>query len=144
MKPSLKLFLFGILSLLLMVGGCFGLMFQDIRNPKGCKAFVIDSYEVHSGINIPRVEGIDCVHDAELGMRMATYKTLESMTSPKFRALHEGESQLLESQFPLLTSDPLPAHRPLKVATGRKWQRDWAYVWDEKGEKLWAMMRYWN
>ena len=93
MKPTTKLFLFGAFTFLLMIGGCFGLAYQNIRNPKGCKQFVIDSYEVLTGINIPKVEGIDCVHDEGLGMRMATYNTLEPMKSPKFRSLHEGETQ---------------------------------------------------
>lgn len=54
---------FGII--ILVVGGLFTFLGLTIVNSKGCSQIVIDTNELHSGIDIPDVDFINCYFDEQ-------------------------------------------------------------------------------
>lgn len=49
-------------------------IYLSFTNSVDCSQLVIDTYEVHSNINIPEVAFINCYYDEQLNTRISVYE----------------------------------------------------------------------
>ena len=61
-------------TIILVAGGLFTFLGLTIVNSKGCSQIVIDTNELHSGIDIPDVDFINCYFDEQKKIRVSIYK----------------------------------------------------------------------
>ena len=100
-------------TIILFVGGLFTFLGLTIVNSKGCRQIVIDTNELHSGIDIPDVDFINCYFDEQKKIRVSIYKLkfnefyLKMYTS-KFKPIDQKTfseiSQLEISERPVSSS----------------------------------------
>src|SRR5688572_12875407 len=113
-------------TIILIIGGLFTFLGLTIVNSKGCSQIVIDTNELHSGIEIPDVDFINCYFDEQKKIRVSIYKLklnefyLKSYTS-KFRLIDQtafsGITQIEISEQPM-------SNRLYEMA-GTKWGDKW-------------------
>lgn len=110
-------------------------------NSIDCDQLVIDTYELHSNINIPKVEYVNCYFDKELNTRISVYDLRGSINLEDFEPLIVAVTQLRGIE--LLSKDELPPQSAnLYLATGERWGTKWTYVIDRKSNRLWAELSY--
>ena len=118
------------------------LVFMTIKNSKGCKQIVIDTYEIHSNIDIPSVSFVNCYYDESLGIRISVYDLHAPLNMFDFERMEQSPStDILKGRF-LLADNELPKEPVLYKATGEKWGRIWTYVLDTKSDRLWVELVY--
>ena len=61
-------------TIILVAGGLFTFLGLTIMNSTGCGQIVIDTNELHSGIDIPDVDFINCYFDEQKKIRVSIYK----------------------------------------------------------------------
>ena len=54
-------------------------MFYQAKNADDFQSFVIDSYEDYLGIDIPKIEVINCYYDEDKGLRTSIYLLKETL-----------------------------------------------------------------
>jgi hypothetical protein len=59
LRAPIKVLLVLIVFVLMLLAGCYGLG-KIILHANKCEAFMIDNTEVHTHINIPEIDSIDC------------------------------------------------------------------------------------
>ena len=69
MKQIILSLLGGVLAFSIAVVGFYTWAFYQAKNADDCQSFVIHSYEVHSGIDIPNIEVINCYYHEYKGVR---------------------------------------------------------------------------
>lgn len=113
-------------------------IYMTFTNSVDCNQLVIDTYEMHSGINIPDVEFVNCYYDEVANTRISVYELNAQMDLSKFERSNtanlKGISLLEETEHPNSTE--------LYLASGEKWGTQWTYVVDEEAGRLWAELRY--
>lgn len=108
-----------------------------------CSQLVIDTYEMHSDINIPHVSFVNCYYDEELNLRISVYDLEESLDLSRFAPISNQMLGALVHGLDLLNSAEIPsANRVLFYAAGQKWGRDWTFIYDQNTDRLWAELRY--
>jgi hypothetical protein len=74
MKMKKKAILFASSFITIMVLMIFLFFFFTIKNSKGCDQFVIDTYEIATGINIPKQIDTECYYDKKTNTRIGIYR----------------------------------------------------------------------
>jgi hypothetical protein len=135
-KIILSLFASGV-GLLLLIASLYAFAFYEAKNTTDCDGFVIDSYEVHSGINIPQAEVINCYYDKEKGVRTTVYLLQEPIQASLFvknnTPILKGENLLQENEKP---------QDKLLSAEGERWGRKWTYIIEPSSNRLWAELSF--
>lgn len=137
MKRLIGYVAFVVIALIL---SAYSLVYFASYNSTDCKQFVIDSYELHSGMNIPEVEFANCYYDELTKTRISVYDLKDLVNLDRFE-LSSSTAVLEElSVADLLAQAELPQEQNLYVASGEKWGKKWTYVVDTNAQRLWAIL----
>ncbi|NND34295.1 MAG: hypothetical protein HKN76_17050 [Saprospiraceae bacterium] len=117
-------------------------LFFSFKNSKGCGQLVIDTYEIHAKINIPKVNNINCYYDDRTGVRISIYDVKAKLNLDKFELVPRKKALNGMSGNYLLDEEELPGSNRLYLATGSKWGRDWTFVFEAGADRLWAELAY--
>ncbi len=134
-------------GLVLVLAGSlfFGWAWSEARQAQGCDRFVIDSYEVHIGVDIPAVSSWNCHLDGE-GRRIAVY-TLDTdldhyIRKARLRPTMEPLKQLLFA-FSLLNLDEQEGSSQLYSTSGVSGTgMPWNMVLDKATGRLWVEIQF--
>ncbi len=110
-------------------------------NSTDCSQLVIDTYELHSGINIPKVEFVNCYFDTDLNTRISVYDLKGVVDLENFELVSISNVNYLQG-INLLSPEERPQHAELWLASGKRWGTQWAYAFDYKSNRLWAELNY--
>ena len=132
-------------TIVLIVGGLFTFLGFTIINSKGCSQIVIDTNELHSGIDIPDVDFINCYSDEKKKIRVSIYKLKLNdfyldiyINSYDFKLIHPtAYSKITELEI-----NEQPTSEKLYKASGIKWDNEWKYVIERETGKLWVEIIY--
>ncbi|MEK6479424.1 hypothetical protein WJR50_17910 [Catalinimonas sp. 4WD22] len=129
--------------IIVMIGGVFTFLGLTFVNSKGCSQIVIDTNELHSDINIPEVESINCYYDEQKKIRVSVYRLkmknyYDNAYVDRFRLIDStsfsGISQLAIAEQPI--------GKKLKKAKGTEWGNTWKYVVEPETGTLWVEIMY--
>tara|TARA_B110000467_G_C18104731_1_gene359128 strand:- start:226 stop:642 length:417 start_codon:yes stop_codon:yes gene_type:complete len=138
MKKVILSFLVSALAFILLLIGFYTWTFFQAKKTQDCDSFVIDSYEVHSGINILEIETINCYYDSENEIRTAIYFLKKPLNTENFSKADTSFTLLRNS---LLTVEEKPTEE-LLIAQGNRWGRNWTYVLEPKSSRLWVEIEF--
>lgn len=130
-------------TILLILGGLVAFVVLTVVNSKGCSQIVIDTNELHSGIDIPEVDFINCYFDEQKKTRVSIYKLkfnefyLKMYTS-KFKLI----DQTALSGITQIEISEQPTSNRIYEATGTKWGDKWKYVVEPETGRLWVEIIY--
>lgn len=128
----------------LVLGTPIFLIYSTFSNSTDCSQLVIDTYELHSGIDIPEVEFVNCYYNESSNTRISVYELKSNIDLSKFE-LSEFKSQFsFLNGMALLDESERPTKTRMYMASGEKWGNKWAYVVDNKSRRLWAELKYDN
>ena len=132
-------------TIILIVGGLFTFLGLTIINSKGCSQIVIDTNELHSGIDIPDVDFINCYFDAKRKIRVSIYKLKLNdfyldmyVSNNDFKLIHPTAY----SRITQLEINEQPTIGELYKVSGIKWGNKWKYVVERETGKLWVEIIY--
>jgi hypothetical protein len=132
-----------LVTIILIVGGIFTFLGMTIVNSKGCGQIVIDTNELHSGIDIPDVDFINCYYDEQKKIRVSVYKLhlnefyLKEFTS-KFKLIDQSDL----SRITQIEISEKPKTNKLYEIAGTKWGDKWKYVVEPQTGILWVEIIY--
>ena len=132
-----------LVTIILVVAGLFTFLGLTIVNSKGCSQIVIDTNELHSGIDIPDVDFINCYFDEQKKIRVSIYKLklnefyLKTYTS-KFKLI----DQTTFSGITQLEISEQPMSNKLYEIAGTQWGDKWKYVVEPETGILWVEIIY--
>ena len=106
-----------------------------------CDQLVIDTYELHSKIDIPKVEFVNCYYDEELNTRISIYDIKDELDLNKFKKATTTYKDFLLGEK-LLNDEELPKGSNLYVASGKRWGTMWTYAVDLESNRLWTELNY--
>lgn len=131
------------LSLALWIGIPVCLIYLTFSNSKDCSQLVIDSYEIHSGIDIPAVEFVNCYYDEKSQTRISVYDLKAEINTSAFEELKSlaAQADILQGQV-LLEEHEQPTASTLYVASGESGDTKWTYLLDADTQRLWAELVY--
>ena len=138
MKWDILLVILTIVVVIALVVGFFVLSFF---NSKGCDQLVIDTYEMHSGIDIPSVDFINCYYDEQEEIRISIYVLRTDVNQYIFKHGFKPVPPTSEIGFKgigMLSPDELPQHEELYIAEGAKWGHAWRYLVEKETGRMWA------
>lgn len=127
---------------LLMLAVPAVLVYLTFVNSTDCGQLVIDTYEIHSGIDIPEVSFVNCYYDKQSATRISVYTLNSIIDLNKFELSSTSSVAETLQGFDLLSESERPNEVDIYVASGRKWGTEWMYVVDAKSSKLWAELKY--
>lgn len=127
----------GVTAFLLASVAFYSWAFYQAKNADDCDSFVIDSYEVHSGIDIPNVEVINCYYDEEKRVRTSIYLLKEPLKTDNFVTI---DSFTLAGNE-LLNLEEKP-NNELLLTQGKRWNRKWTYLLEPKSSRLWVEIEF--
>lgn len=129
--------------IIFVVGGLFAFLGLTIVNSKGCSQLVIDTNELHSGIDIPGVDFINCYFDEQEKIRVSIYK-LE--LNDYYLSVYPGKFTSIDlATFPGITELEIseqPTTNRLYGVSGTKWGNEWKYVVEPETGMLWVEIIY--
>ncbi|NBC64545.1 MAG: hypothetical protein GVY07_02625 [Bacteroidetes bacterium] len=130
-------------TIILVVSGLFAFLGLTIVNSKGCNQLVIDTNELHSGIDIPSVDLINCYFDEQEKTRVSIYK-LE--LNDYYMGAYPGKFTSIDmATFPGITELEIseqPTTNRLYGISGTKWGNEWKYVVEPETRMLWVEIVY--
>jgi len=131
-----------VLLAMISIIAAMGILFvYTIANSKDCGSFVIDSYEIHSGIDIPKVQPVNCYFDPASNVRVSVFRLKGRINLQKFNQVDSTKlGDALQSSF-MLPDEERPAGSSLYVMSGERWGATWTYLLDRRSNKLWAELR---
>ena len=145
-NQKLIFLILGIIAILIV--GLPSLLILTIKKAKDCDQFVIDSYEVLSGIDIPKQIGSQCFYIEGERLRLGIY----TLTAPhdfiatyQLREVKIGDQeQALWSQHLLaVNSTPLPqAIHTLYQVQGEKKGDKWQCIVEKNTGKMWFEVKW--
>jgi hypothetical protein len=124
----------------LLLGTPIFLVYLTFSNSTDCSQLVIDTYELHSGINIPEVKFVNSYYDEHANTRISIYELNAQMDLSNFKRT-KFTSGFLHG-ISLLDESELPNERHLYLASGEKWGTKWTYLVDSDSRRLWAELKY--
>ena len=130
-------------TIILIVGGLIAFLGLSIVNSNGCSQIVIDTNELHSGIDIPDVDFINCYFDEQKKIRVSIYKLklnqfyLDAYVK-KFKLIDRKSS----SRITQLEIKERPTTDKLYQVGGTKWGNEWKYVVEPETGTLWVEIIY--
>lgn len=108
------------------------------KHSTDCRSHVIDSYEVHSKINIPKVEVVNCYYDESVKVRTTLYQLKAPINTEKFT--------VADANFRLIGHDGLVEKEQPKgellIATGISSGKKWTYLFNPEKQLLWAELSF--
>ena len=137
MKQVFLSLITGVTAFLLASVAFYSWAFYQAKNADGCDSFVIDSYEVHSGIDIPNVEVINCYYDEEKGVRTSIYFLKEPLKTDNFVTV----DYFTLAGNELLNLEEKP-NKDLLLTQGKRWNRKWTYLLEPKSSRLWVEIEF--
>jgi hypothetical protein len=137
MKRTLK-----NLGRLLVVLAPVVFLYLSFINSKDCSQLVIDTYEVHSHINIPAVDFVNCYYDDDLKLRISVYDLKADFDFTVMQPVSPSTAEQSLRGFALLNEVEQPSGKELYLATGERWGRPWTYLYDQDKERLYAELHY--
>lgn len=130
-------------TIILVVGGLFIFLGLTIVNSKGCSQIVIDTNELHSGIDIPDVDFINCYFDDQKKIRVSIYKL---KLNEFYVDAYVNKFKLIDrktfSGITQLEIKEQPTTNELYERTGTKWGNEWKYVVEPETGILWVEIIY--
>ena|SRR5688572_27070883 len=130
-------------SILLVVGGLFTFLGLTIVNSKGCDQIVIDTNELHSGIDIPDVDFINCYFDEQRKIRVSIYKLkLNAVYLDAYISKFKLIDPITFSEIIRLPIKEQPTTNKLFETDGSKWGNAWKYVVEPETGILWVEIIY--
>lgn len=130
------------LIVLLAIGIPGFFVYSTFTNSKGCGQLVIDTYEFHSGIDIPNVQSVNCYYDEKSQTRISVYNLLASMDLSRFETSANSTNIEYLNGMGLLDETERPKSKKIYRATGEKKGTKWTYIVDKKANRLWAELKY--
>jgi hypothetical protein len=132
-----------LIVIIVMIGGAFTFLGLTFVNSKGCSQIVIDTNELHSDINIPEVESINCYYDEQKKIRVSVYRLkmknyYDNAYTDRFRLIDSPSY----SEISQLAIAEQPSGEKLKVASGTAWGNAWKYVVEQETGTLWVEIIY--
>lgn len=118
------------------------LVYLTFSNSNNCNQFVIDTYEIHSGIDIPNVDFVNCYYDEKSDTRISVYNLNSTIELGEFEQVNISSVPEVLQGFSLLGEAEQPSEKELYIASGSKWGTNWTYVVDVKSNRLWAELKY--
>lgn len=106
----------------LAIAAPIAFIYLTMSNSIDCNQFVIDGYELHSGINIPEVAFINCYHDEAVNTRISVYQLIGAIDMSEF-TLTEMTPDRLNGLF-LLDETERPNETQVYLASGERWGTD--------------------
>lgn len=146
MKNNLLILLvLGFIALLLI--GLPSLLMQGIKKAKDCDQFVIDSYEVLTGIDIPKQTGSQCFYKEDERLRLGVYRV---RTPQDFIASHPFQALDTDLTKPLWSHDflgdgqaPLPkVENALYQVQGEKAGNTWQCIVEKHTGNMWFEVKW--
>ena len=131
-------------STAIVLGTPVFLIYLTFSNSTDCSQLVIDTYELHSGINIPEVEFINCYYDENSNTRISVYKLNSDIDLSKFELSEFTSQTKYLNGISLLDETERPNKTQIHLASGEKWGNQWTYVVDNDSRRLWAELKYDN
>jgi hypothetical protein len=132
-----------LIVLVVVVVGFVGFLALTVVNSKGCSQIVIDTNELHSGIDIPDVDFINCYFDAQKKIRVSIYKLkLNKFYMDAYIERFKEIDQAKSSRISILEITEQPTADELYQLSGTKWGNDWKYVVEPETGKLWVEIIY--
>lgn len=125
--------------LFIIVSG-LSFFFLTIKNSKDCSQIVIDTYEIHSKIDIPEVDHVNCYFDEKRNTRISIYNLKGHINIDGFDYVHTIKDEL--KGMDLLSIEEKPSNPSIYVASGERFGRSWTYVVDQRANRLWAELNY--
>lgn len=116
-------------------------IYLTFTNSTDCSQLVIDTYELHSGINIPKVEFVNCYFDADLNTRISVYNLKGVVDKANFKLVSFSSVNQLQG-LNLLSTEERPQQADIWLASGKRWGTQWTYAFDDKTNRLWAELNY--
>lgn len=131
-----------ILIVILLVVGFFILSFME---SKGCDQIVIDTYELHSKIDIPAVDFIACRYDEAEELRISLYRLkvdVGSYVRQQGFVKIDSVGETGFRGFSMLKPAQLPGEGSLYFAEGNRWGRAWRFLVESETKRLWAELAF--
>ena len=116
---------------------------MTIANSTGCSQIVIDTNELHSGIDIPDVDFINCYFDEQKKIRVSIYKL--KLNEFYVDAYIEKFKLVDPRTFSGITQVDIkeqPTTNKLYEIHGAKWGKEWKYVVEPETGILWVEIIY--
>jgi len=110
-------------------------------NSLDCSQLVIDTYELHSKIDIPEVDFVNCYYNEELNTRISVYNLNGTIDLDHFKKVRNSSKDYFLGDA-LLGQRELPSGAYLYLASGERWGRKWTYAVDQESKRLWAELKY--
>jgi hypothetical protein len=144
-KRTLIIIATTITVLILLV---FFFFFFTIKNSKGCNQLVIDTYELASGIDIPKQTNSQCYYNEDEQIRVSIYSIsdIENFINANgFTELEYDENRILWSTEFLLEKNAIvpTSTNSLYLVTGKKKGNLWQCILDGNTGKMWFEIK-WN
>lgn len=145
MLKTLKVVLAGTCLLVLIAVMFYSWAWSEARHARGCDRFVIDSYELRTGVNIPELTSWNC-HRDQSGRRISVY-TLDTdledyIRKAGFLKTSQALDQLLFS-FDLLEPDEQVWSYDLYTVSGLSGNGEpWRMVLDRVHARLWVEIQF--
>ena len=102
---------------------------------------VIDTYELHSKINIPNVDFVNCYFDKDINTRVSVYQLNDEINMDNFKYVDKNIEKLLQGSK-LLKAEELPTGENIYLASGSRWGTNWTMIVDKESNRLWAELTY--
>jgi uncharacterized protein YnzC (UPF0291/DUF896 family) len=130
-------------TIILVVGALFTFLAFTIVNSKGCNQIVIDTNELHSGIDIPDVDFINCYFDEQKQVRISIYKLkLNEFYVNEYINKFKLIDQRTFSGITQIEIKEQPTTNKLYEIRGTKWGNEWKYVVEPETGILWVEIMY--
>jgi hypothetical protein len=98
-----KVLLAAIVFALLLMAGCYGLG-KIILHANNCEAFMIDNTEVHTHINVPEIDSIDCNYQPKT-KRKRVYFVINMAKEPMQAYINFSEFKQLSALGDIIPND---------------------------------------
>lgn len=115
--------------------------YLTFSNSIDCDQLVIDTYELHSNIDIPDVEYVNCYFDEKLNTRISVYNLKGNFDLEQFELVHVPKEDFLVGTN-LLSEDEQPNESSIYLVSGEKYGTKWTYAIDRESKRLWAELNY--
>ena len=117
-------------------------IYLTISNSKDCDQIVIDTYEIYSRINIPKVDPINCYFDDEANCRISVYKLQTDLDLSPFELVDKKDGINSLCGKKMLEKNELPTADNLYLASGKRWGTKWIYLYEKQSDRLWSELIY--
>jgi hypothetical protein len=127
----------------LILGAMLLFIRSTIISSKGCSQIVIDTNELHSGIDIPDVDFINCYFDDKRKIRVSIYHLkLNEFQLDTYIDKFELVDQTFYSGITQIDIMEQPTTNKLYELSGTRWGNKWKYIVEPATGILWAEISY--